>query len=137
MLTRSFLSPSKQSDLLSYTPMFHSKMFSEMPKYRDSHFQPLKSAIPSPIDPFHISQLPASELYLDGNPAFDRPLTVQFCSNDPEDLLNAAKHVAPFCDAVDLNLGCPQGIAKRGNYGAFLQEDWGLISSMIKRLDKE
>ncbi|PVH99663.1 FMN-linked oxidoreductase [Periconia macrospinosa] len=137
MLTRSFLSPSKQSDLLSYTPMFHSKMFSEMPKYRDSHFQPLKSAIPSPVDPFHISQLPASELYLDGNPAFDRPLTVQFCSNDPEDLLNAAKHVAPFCDAVDLNLGCPQGIAKRGNYGAFLQEDWGLISSMIKRLDKE
>lgn len=137
MLTRSFLPPSKQSNLLSYTPMFHSKMFSEMPKYRDSHFQPLKSAIPSPIDPFHISQLPDSELHLDGNPAFDRPLTVQFCSNDPEDLLNAAKHVAPFCDAVDLNLGCPQGIARRGNYGAFLQEDWGLISSMIKKLDAE
>ncbi|CAI6336554.1 unnamed protein product [Periconia digitata] len=137
MLTRSFLSPSEQSNLLSYTPMFHSKMFSEMPKYRDSHFQPLKSALPSPVDSYHLSQLPESELNLDGNPAFDRPLTVQFCSNDPDDLLNAAKHVAPFCDAVDLNLGCPQGIAKRGNYGAFLQEDWGLIASMIKRLDEE
>jgi tRNA-dihydrouridine synthase 1 len=117
--------------------MFHSKMFGEMPKYRDSHFQPLKSVLPSPVDPYHISQLPESERHLDGNPAFDRPLTVQFCSNDPEDLLNAAKHVAPFCDAVDLNLGCPQGIAKRGNYGAFLQEDWGLITRMIGRLHEE
>lgn len=115
--------------------MFHSKMFAE-PKYRDSHFQPLTSAIPSPPDPYHISQLPASDRHLDGNPAFDRPLTVQFCSNDPEDLLAAAKHVAPFCDAVDLNLGCPQGIARRGNYGAFLQESPDLIARMIKKLDE-
>ncbi|KAF2641848.1 FMN-linked oxidoreductase [Massarina eburnea CBS 473.64] len=134
MLTRSFLPPAAQTSLLSYTPMFHSKMFCEMPKYRDAHFQPLKSSLPSPVDPYHISQLPESERYLDGNPAFDRPLTVQFCSNDPDDFLNAAKHVAPFCDAVDLNLGCPQGIAKRGNYGAFLQEDWGSIGRMIKKL---
>lgn len=137
MLTRSFLPPSARSSLLAYTPMFHSKMFNEQPKYRDSHFQPLKSAIPSPPDAFHISQLPDSERHLDGNAVFDRPLTVQFCSNDPDDFLNAAKHVAPFCDAVDLNLGCPQGIAKRGNYGAFLQEDWGLIARMIKRLHEE
>ncbi|KAF2683840.1 FMN-linked oxidoreductase [Lentithecium fluviatile CBS 122367] len=137
LLTRSFLPPSQQSRILAYTPMFHSKMFGEMPKYRDSHFQPLKSTLPSPVDPYHISQLPESERHLDGNPAFDRPLTVQFCSNDPDDLLNAAKHVAPFCDAVDLNLGCPQGIAKRGNYGAFLQEDWGLISRIISKLHTE
>lgn len=136
MLTRSFLPPSSQTNLLAYTPMFHSKMFSEKPKYRDSHFQPLKSAIPSPADAYHISQLP-SERHLDGNPECDRPLTVQFCSNDPDDLLNAAKLVAPFCDAVDLNLGCPQGIARRGNYGAFLQEDWGLIARMIAKLHKE
>jgi tRNA-dihydrouridine synthase 1 len=117
--------------------MFHSKMFVDQPKYRDSHFQALKSALPSPPEASNLPQIPTSELHLDGNPAFDRPLTVQFCSNDPDDLLNAAKHVARFCDAVDLNLGCPQGIAKRGNYGAFLQEDWGLISRMIKRLHEE
>ncbi|KAL5409544.1 hypothetical protein PMIN06_006690 [Paraphaeosphaeria minitans] len=137
MLSRSFLPASEQSNLLAYTPMFHSKMFLEVPKYRDSHFQPLKSAIPSPPDAYHFSQLPDTERHLDGNPAFDRPLTVQFCSNDPDDLLGAAKHVASFCDAVDLNLGCPQGIARRGNYGAFLQETPELIAKMIKKLDEE
>ncbi|KAI4682810.1 uncharacterized protein J4E84_007275 [Alternaria hordeiaustralica] len=137
LLSRSFLPESQQKDLLAYTPMFHSKMFGEKSNYRDAHFQPLKSTIPSPSDEYHLSQLPESERHLDGNPAFDRPLTVQFCSNDPEDFLRAAKHVAPFCDAVDLNLGCPQGIAKRGKYGAFLQEDWDLISRMIRKLHEE
>ena len=117
--------------------MFHSRMFGEKADYRNSHFQPLKSAVPSPPDSYHVSQLPNSERHLDGNPAFDRPLTVQFCSNNPDDLLAAAKHVAPFCDAVDLNLGCPQGIAKRGKYGAFLQEDWDLIARMIKKCHEE
>ncbi|KAI4636851.1 hypothetical protein J4E93_010867 [Alternaria ventricosa] len=137
LLSRSFLPESQQKDLLAYTPMFHSKMFGEKSNYRDAHFQPLKSTIPSPSDDYHLSQLPESDRHLDGNPAFDRPLTVQFCSNDPEDFLRAAKHVAPFCDAVDLNLGCPQGIAKRGKYGAFLQEDWDLISRMIRKLHEE
>ncbi|RAR14483.1 fmn-linked oxidoreductase [Stemphylium lycopersici] len=137
LLSRSFLPQSEQKNLLAYTPMFHSKMFGEKPQYRDAHFQPLKSTVPSPVDDYHLSQLPGSSRHLDGNPAFDRPLTVQFCSNDPDDFLRAAKHVAPFCDAVDLNLGCPQGIAKRGKYGAFLQEDWDLISRMIRKLDEE
>jgi tRNA-dihydrouridine synthase 1 len=117
--------------------MFHSKMFSETSKYRDAHFQPLKSTIPSPPDDYHFSQMLDADKHLDGNPAFDRPLTVQFCSNDPDDFLKAAKHVAPFCDAVDLNLGCPQGIAKRGKYGAFLQEDPSLIARMIRKCHEE
>ncbi|KAF2993899.1 hypothetical protein E8E13_002717 [Curvularia kusanoi] len=137
LLSRSFLPPSQQTNLLAYSPMFHSRMFGEKSNYRDSHFQPLKSTTPSPPDSYHVSQLPDAERHLDGNPAFDRPLTVQFCSNDPDDLLTAAKHVAPFCDAVDLNLGCPQGIAKRGKYGAFLQEDWDLIARMIKKCHEE
>ncbi|TKA55305.1 hypothetical protein B0A55_12297 [Friedmanniomyces simplex] len=94
-------------------------MFADSPKYRAAHFEALKED---------------GEAHLDGNPTFDRPLFVQFCANDPECLLEAAKHVQKYCDAVDLNLGCPQGIAKRGNYGAFLQEDWGTIHKLIRNL---
>ncbi|KAK8048448.1 hypothetical protein PG994_010178 [Apiospora phragmitis] len=57
-----------------------------------------------------------------------------FCANDPAHLLAAARHAAPYCDAIDLNLGCPQGIARKGHYGAFLQEDQDLIFCLINNL---
>ncbi|KAG0231386.1 tRNA-dihydrouridine(16/17) synthase [NAD(P)(+)]-like protein [Actinomortierella wolfii] len=102
---------------LCYTPMFHSRLFSTDARYREEQWGGLEKG-------------------LGGGGPNDRPLIAQFCANDPEHLLNAALMVAPYCDAVDLNLGCPQHIARRGHYGSFLMEDWPLIAAMISTLHK-
>jgi tRNA-dihydrouridine synthase 1 len=107
--------------------MFHARLFQEHVKYRDQYFQPTKTSLVS-------KEKSSSPAWLDGNPEIDRPLFVQFCANKPEEFLEAAQYVAPYCDAVDLNLGCPQGIARAGRYGAFLQEDWDGIYKLINTL---
>ncbi|MCJ1386756.1 hypothetical protein MMC17_009882 [Xylographa soralifera] len=126
------MDPEASKDLLAYTPMLHARMFTETVKFRDHHFQPTRTGLES------VPQIDAesthADYFLDGNPAFDRPLSVQFCANKPEELLEAAKYVQPYCDIVDLNLGCPQGIARKGNYGAFLQEDWDRVYKLINIL---
>lgn len=101
----------KYGATLAYTPMFHAKLFATSEKYRKDMW-----------------------CALDGDPSVDRPLVVQFCANDPEYLLQAAKLVQDKCDAVDLNLGCPQGIARKGHYGSFLMEEWDLIFKLINNL---
>ena len=43
----------------------------------------------------------------------------------------AARHVEAQTDYVDLNFGCPQRIAKRGNYGAFLMDDLDGVERLV------
>ncbi|KAL4259920.1 tRNA-dihydrouridine(16/17) synthase [NAD(P)(+)] [Pleurotus pulmonarius] len=102
---------------LVYTPMINAKMFYEDKKgtFRERNFNLTHGEEGGPLD---------------------RPLVIQFCANNPEALLASAKHIENHCDAVDINLGCPQEIAKRGRYGSFLQDDWELIYSLINTLHK-
>uniref|UniRef100_A0A672G118 Dihydrouridine synthase 1-like (S. cerevisiae) n=1 Tax=Salarias fasciatus TaxID=181472 RepID=A0A672G118_SALFA len=53
----------------------------------------------------------------------DRPLITQ------AGVLKAALLAQDYCDAIDLNLGCPQMIAKRGG---LLQDEWELLENMIR-----
>jgi len=92
---------------LCYTPILHSKLFAESAAYRERNFSTC---------------------------AGDRHLVAQFCANDPQTLLDAAKLIEHQVDAVDINLGCPQMIARRGRYGAYLMEDWPLIFQLVRRL---
>ena len=139
LLTRSFLPPDLRTSILAYSPMLHAKLFAEGPKYRASHFEPLKPplSLAEGGDMEQAKTFTEEDAYLDGNPKIDRPLFVQFCANDPDHFLEAARIVQPYCDAVDLNLGCPQGIARRGHYGSFLQEDWDTISKLIRTLHEK
>lgn len=90
---------------LCYTPMINSKLFVQSDTFRDNYF----TTHPQ-----------------------DRPLAAQFAADDPDTFVAAAKLLQDHVDAVDLNLGCPQNIAKRGHYGSFLQDEWELIASIVK-----
>ncbi|XP_035227837.1 tRNA-dihydrouridine(16/17) synthase [NAD(P)(+)]-like isoform X2 [Stegodyphus dumicola] len=95
---------------LCFTPMLHSQQFIQDSLYRQDTFSTC---------------------------AEDRPLIIQFCANDPITFVNAASMVSSKCDGIDLNLGCPQAIAKKGHYGAFLQEDWECIHSIVQKAANE
>ncbi|XP_067144448.1 uncharacterized protein [Centruroides vittatus] len=100
----------KYNAQLCYTPMLNSVQYLQDPLYRKEMFTTCKE---------------------------DRPLIVQFSANDPDIFVAAAKLVEPYCDAVDLNIGCPQAIARRGQYGAFLQDKWDLLRRILRQASTE
>ncbi|KAH8740353.1 hypothetical protein FG386_002865 [Cryptosporidium ryanae] len=92
---------------LGYTPMYHSGLFSKQRSYREANFQTCVE---------------------------DEPLIVQFCGNDPSNILNSAVFVKDKVKGVDINFGCPQNIAKRGNYGSYLLSNPDLMEGIISTL---
>ncbi len=92
---------------LAYTPMLHARLFCEVPTYRELHF--------------------------DADPS-DRPVVAQLAGHDPAVVLEAARRIEGSVDAVDLNFGCPQGIARKGRYGAFLLDEPDVMVSLVDAL---
>lgn len=64
----------------------------------------------------------------------DRPLVIQVCGNNPKVMLEACRILQHECDAIDINFGCPQEIARKGKYGSWLQDDWELVRDIVSTL---
>ncbi|KAJ1420580.1 hypothetical protein B484DRAFT_453060 [Ochromonadaceae sp. CCMP2298] len=94
---------------LAYTPMMNSERFAVDKAYREEEFQTCTE---------------------------DRPLVAHFSANDPRAFLAAAKLVQHQCDAIDLNLGCPQRVAFSGHFGSYLlgPDDRDLVLSLVRTL---
>ena len=97
---------------LAVTPMIHARLFGECDKLRRDVLRDLEGSME----------------------AGDRPLLAQLCGDDKDVLLACASVCQHYVDGIDLNLGCPQGIAKRGHYGAFLLEEPDLVCSIVEHL---
>lgn len=110
---------------VAFSQMMHARNFVNDVKYRNDCIDWL--------DYRHVSgddQLERKAMDLDKN------LIVQLAGDNPDILVKAAKIIeggtiqsnqygirATNVAAIDLNLGCPQKIAKRGNYGAYLMKN--------------
>jgi len=69
------------------------------------------------------------------------PVMIQLAGHNPETILSTAQHILhrtshnPNVVGFDLNLGCPQGIARKGNYGSFLSDtDPKLVCDILSTL---
>ena len=120
---------------LCYTPMIHSGQFVAAMR---CHFGevPDSNAVHNEGSVSEKTYAYRAE-YFDGRISeHDSPLVMQFCANDPAVFLKATQYANHLSrgqvSVMDLNLGCPQGIAKRGCYGAFLMENWSLIASLVE-----
>ncbi|KAJ3967980.1 FMN-linked oxidoreductase [Lentinula raphanica] len=66
---------------------------------------------------------------------------VQLCGNNAAEIVEAGRKIQDLCDAIgarslwtpDLNLGCPQEVAREGHFGAYLlgQKDWPVVENIV------
>ncbi|KAF5389663.1 hypothetical protein D9757_004094 [Collybiopsis confluens] len=66
----------------------------------------------------------------------DVSTVVQLCGNDATLIVETGRKVQDLCQAIDLNLGCPQEIAREDHFGAYLlgQRDWPLVEHIVSSM---
>ena len=92
---------------LTYTPMINSKVFAICKTYRKENFNTAPG---------------------------DDPLIAQFCGDNPELLIESARYIQHQVSALDINFGCPQGIARKGHYGSHLLNEPDLCASLASAM---
>ena len=118
---------------LAFSQMMHARNFQTDPKYRRDCIDWRDYAHNGWNGSVGTKGLDAEGL--------DKNLIVQLAGDDPDVLVKAGRWIQNDKNvaAVDLNLGCPQKIAKRGHYGAYLLPEKELVtkllSSLVKGLD--
>ena len=124
---------------LTYTQMIHAKNFCNDPKFRRCHLDLYEAGAT------YDNLVPSQREFLGDeictpNIQHERaPLMVQLAGHDPDLVVKAAlmimDHTGGLVTGFDLNCGCPQAIARRGRYGAFLmEEDDRLVCSILSAL---
>jgi tRNA-dihydrouridine synthase len=113
---------------LAFTQMMHAKNYNRVKVYRKSCSDWLNYD--------HRSGDPSQKEEVQ---RLEKNIIAQLAGDDVESLVQAGKHMHHDVAAIDLNLGCPQMIAKRGHYGAYLLKERELVitllSAMVKELD--
>lgn len=67
----------------------------------------------------------------------DNNVVVQFASAKPDDFIDASKLVAPFCNGVDLNCGCPQPWAFKEKIGSYLMESPQTVWETVRQFNNQ
>lgn len=78
------------------------------------------------------------DLTLGSQSDLHQPVVAQLCGDDPETIVQAGRKIQGYCDAIDLNLGCPQEAAREGHFGAYLlaQKDWQLVENIVSAMSR-
>jgi tRNA-dihydrouridine synthase len=130
---------------LCFTPMLHAKSFVENKTYRKQRFDIVGMSTNQHRDRLLDSEgegredsaklLVTDESGESNGVSSEGPTIAQLAGDDPDVLLSAAQIAAELGAAgVDLNCGCPMGIARKGHYGSALLRETDLIVAIIRRL---
>ena len=128
----------KQGVDLTFTQMLHCKNFLNDPNFRKSHLDfweagvEYKEMVPAQTHCLGTLLPPKGQVE-------NVPLIVQLAGNEPGEAVQVAQSILEHTNGkvagIDLNCGCPQNIAKKGNYGAFLMErDVDRVCQILREL---
>jgi tRNA-dihydrouridine synthase len=123
----------KNPVILGYTQMILAKSLLKDKTYRQTHVD---------FGPWDGNLLPCQQACREGMETVPLsrdeggPLMVQLAGDCPSTVVAAAESLlSTGITGIDFNLGCPQNIARKGNYGAFLMEkEEDLVFEILTKL---